>query len=201
MPRQKRESKRRTPYLRYRKIFVLAVEGRITEPQYFAMFNDQNSVIRVQCLRAKHSSPAHVLNAMEKHLEKEQLNQSDEAWLVVDKDIWTDAQLSQLHRWSQQADNYGFALSNPKFEFWLLLHFTNGDGIGGSSKKCSERLKRYLPGYDKEIDRHKITDSGIVDAIIRAKQLDNPPCNDWPRKTGTTVYRLVENILESHKNQ
>ncbi len=44
------------------------------------------------------------------------------------KDEWTDDQLSQLNEWAQGADNYGFALSNPKFEFWLLLHFEDGSG-------------------------------------------------------------------------
>lgn len=60
---------------------------------------------------------------MSDHLESEGLKSSDEAWLVVDKDQWTEEQLRQLHQWSLQQANYGFALSNPKFEYWLLLHF------------------------------------------------------------------------------
>ena len=66
---------------------------------------------------------------MTDHLESEGLKPSDEAWLVVDKDQWTDEQLTQLHQWSLQQENYGFALSNPKFEYWLLLHFEDGTGI------------------------------------------------------------------------
>ena len=186
---------------RYRKIFVLAVEGRKTEPQYFTIFNDQESVIRINCLKSKHdSAPPQVLARMEKHLKKEGLKKSDEAWLVVDKDQWTDKQLSQLHQWSRQANNYGFALSNPKFEFWLLLHFENGKGVS-SSHTCSQRLKRHLPGYDKNINIGKISNKMITDAIKRAEHRDNPPCDDWPRITGTTVYKLVENILKSHSNQ
>jgi len=104
------------------------------------------------------------------------------------------------HQWSQQADNYGFALSNPKFEYWLLLHFEDGGGVS-SSQICSQRLERHLPGYDKGIGVRKISDTMIADAIRRARQRDNPPCGDWPRTTGTTVYKLVENILESHRNQ
>ena len=70
----------------------------------------------------------------------EGLKKSDEAWLVVDKDQWTDEQLSQLHQWSLKAKNYGFALSNPKFEFWLLLHFEDGSGVS-SSQICSQKLE------------------------------------------------------------
>jgi hypothetical protein len=201
MPPKRRKFSRPLGERRNRKIFILAVEGIKTEPQYFAVFNDQNSVIRVNCLKGKHdSSPPQVLARMENHLKKEGLKKSDEAWLVVDKDQWTDEQLSQLHQWSQQADNYGFALSNPKFEFWLLLHFEDGGGVN-SSQICSQKLDRHLPGYDKGIDVRKISDTMIADAIRRARQRDNPPCGDWPRTTGTTIYKLVESILESHRNQ
>lgn len=201
MPPKRRKFSRPLGERRYRKIFVLAVEGSKTEPQYFAIFNDQNSVIRVNCLKSKHdSAPPQVLARMEKHLKKEGLKKSDEAWLVVDKDQWTDEQLSQLHQWSQQADNYGFALSNPKFEFWLLLHFEDGGGVS-SSQICSQKLERHFPGYDKGINVRRISDTMIADAIRRARQRDNPPCDDWPRTTGTTVYKLVESILESHSNQ
>lgn len=198
MPNRRRAFNRPLGERRYRKLFILAVEGNKTEPQYFGLFNNQNSVIRVSCLSGKHdSAPPQVLSRMEKYLKNEGLRKSDEAWLVVDKDQWTDAQLSQLHRWSQQNSNYGFALSNPKFEFWLLLHFEDGQGVT-SSQMCTQKLKRYLPDYDKGIDVRKISDSMIENAIDRARKRDCPPCSDWPHNTGSTVYRLVENILESH---
>jgi hypothetical protein len=154
MPPKRRRFQRPLGERRYRKLFVIAVEGVKTEPQYFAIFNDQQSVIRVNCLKDSHdSSPPQVLKRMEDHLRQEELRASDEAWLVVDKDQWTDEQLDQLHAWTQARDNYGFALSNPKFEYWLLLHFEDGTGIA-SSRDCSGRLKRHLPDYDKGIDPH-----------------------------------------------
>lgn len=195
MPSSKRRKfQRRLGELRYRKLFVLAVEGVKTEAQYFAIFNNQLAVIRVNCLRGKHdSSPPQVLKRMADYLRKEELRSSDEAWLVVDKDQWTDEQLTLLQDWAQTRDNYGFALSNPKFEYWLLLHFEDGTGIA-SSRDCSDRLKRHLPGYDKGIDIRQITLKRIDEAIRRAKLRDNPPCTGWPKTTGTTVYRLVEAI-------
>ncbi len=171
------------------------MEGQKTEPQYFAYFNNQNSVIRINCLRGGNdSSPNHVLKRMKDFLRIEGIKRTDEAWLIVDKDQWTDNQLYQLHEWAQKAENYNFALSNPKFELWLLLHFEDGDGVT-SSQSCTQRLKRHLPDYDKGFDIRKITNVKINDAIKRAKQKDNPPCKDWPRAIGTTVYKLVENIL------
>ena len=198
MPPKRRKFQRPLGERRYRKLFVIAVEGVKTEPQYFAIFNDQQSVIRVNCLKGRHdSSPPQVLKRMGDYLRQEESRSSDEAWLVVAKDKWTDGQLTQLHAWAQKRDNYGLALSNPKFEYWLLLHFEDGTDIA-SSRDCSDHLKRYLPGYDKGIDAGKITRQEIDDAIRRARQRDNPPCADWPRALGgTTVYRLVESILQA----
>ena len=197
MPHGRRRFKRSIGQRRYRKIFVLAVEGTKTEPKYFALFNTEQSLMRVNCLKGQHdSSPPQVLKRMEDHLKQEGLKKSDEAWLVVDKDQWSDEQLAQLQQWSMKQENYGFALSNPKFEFWLLLHFEGGSGVT-SSRNCSDRLKRYLPDYDKDIDSRKFTSEAIAEAIQRAKQRDTPPCVDWPRGIGTTVYRLVQNILNA----
>jgi len=182
---------------RYRKLFVIAAEGSVTERQYFSVFNKEASVVWVDCLKAKkRSSPPQVLQRMEDRLKKEALKNSDEAWLVVDKDKWSDEQLVVLLAWSQKAENYGFALSNPKFEYWLLLHLEDGAGIA-SSGDCSARLKRHWPDYDKSIDSRKITPERVNDAIRRAKRRDTPPCVDWPRVLGgSTVYRLIEKILE-----
>lgn len=180
----------------YRKLFVIAAEGAKTEPQYFALFNDQQSVIKVTCLKGSHrSSPGQVRKRMEQHIREESLKSGDEAWLVVDKDQWTDEQLTELYSWSQERKKYGFALSNPKFEYWLLLHFEEGNKIT-SSRDCTNRLCRHLPKYDKTIVPRDFTLDRITDAVRRARQRDNPPCTDWPRSVGTTVYRLVENILK-----
>jgi len=36
----------------------------------------------------------------------------------------------------------------------------------------------------------------VIDAVIqRAERRDSPPCEDWPRSTGTTVYRLVKSLM------
>jgi hypothetical protein len=64
---------------------------------------------------------------MTKYLKEQRLLKTDEAWLAVDKDIWIDSQLQELHQWPQEAQNHGFALSNPSFEYWLLLHFEDGN--------------------------------------------------------------------------
>lgn len=200
MSRKSNQFKRRPAFRPYRKLFIIATEGNTTEPQYFAIFNSMQSLIRVSCIKGdRKSSPLYVLKRMEAKLRNEELKHSDEAWLVVDKDSWTDNQLSELFKWSKESDNYGLALSNPKFEYWLILHFENGNNIK-SSQDCSHRLKDKLPNYSKQIYAQVFSDDRIRDAVKRAKRRDDPPCSDWPRTIGSTVYRLVEKILETAKS-
>lgn len=183
--------------LRYRKLIVIAFEGIKTEPQYFAVLQRyQSTAVHLHPLKGKHdSSPEHVLKRIKTHLKSADLKASDAAWIVIDKDSWTEDQLSEVNLWSREADNYGLALSNPNFEYWLLLHFEDGTSLS-SAKDCAVRLGRYLPNYDKGLSNQKISREQVLDAIERAKKRDMPPCEDWPRSLGgTTVYRLAEVIL------
>ena len=184
---------------RYKKLFVVSVEGSKTEPQYFAIFNQPQSIVLVKCLKrpSTESSPIQVLKKMQGYLRKESLRKTDEAWIVVDKDDWTEDQLRELLQWAEKNENHGFALSNPNFEYWLLLHFEDGKGIA-SSQECLMRLKRHLPNYKKDIDGKKITLELIAKAISRAKQRDTNRSSDLPQIWSTTVYKLVEKIMD-HK--
>jgi len=104
------------------------------------------------------------------------------------------SQLEQLIEWARQKDNYDFALSNPNFEYWLLLHFEDGKTCLSASK-CLNRLKKHLPNYDKEIDSKKITREHIKNAVRRAQQT-KANGTDLLQVCGSTVYRLVERILQ-----
>ncbi len=181
---------------RYKKLFVVSVEGSKTEPQYFAIFNQPQSIVLVKCLKrpSTESSPIQVLKKMQGYLRKESLRKTDEAWIVVDKDDWTEDQLRELLQWAKKSENHGFALSNPNFEYWLLLHFEDGKGLA-NSQECLTRLKRHLPNYKKDIDGKKITLELIAKAISRAKQRDTNRSNDLPLIWSTSVYKLVEKII------
>lgn len=183
--------------LRYKKLFVVSVEGSKTEPQYFAIINRSQSNVLIKCLKRSltASSPIQVLKKMESYLRKEFLKKTDEAWIVVDKDDWTEDQLRELLQWAKKNVNYGFAMSNPNFEYWLLLHFEDGKGIS-NVRECLTRLKRYLPDYKKDIDGKKITLELVTKAVARAKQRDVHLSNDLPQMWSTNVYKLVEKILD-----
>jgi len=57
----------------------------------------------------------------------------------VDANSWPEDQLLELHGWSTEDSRYGLAVSNPKFEFWLLLHFEDGNGAATSARALLRR--------------------------------------------------------------
>ncbi|MGD0902728.1 MAG: RloB family protein [Terracidiphilus sp.] len=181
---------------RYKRLFVIIAEGTVTEQEYFPLLNE-DMIVRVKCLKGRSNlPPKEALRLAQEYVRKERLKKSDEVWVVVDKDSWREEHLVELHAWAQSRRNYGFALSNPKFEYWLLLHFEDANGVI-TGNDCDRRLIKHLPGYNKHIEERHFTRDRIEAAVARAKKRDKPTCADWPRKPGTTVYRLVEKVLGS----
>lgn len=191
----RRKFRRPSETRRYRKVFVIATEGAQTESQYFYFFRNEHSTIKITCLCDKTaSSPRDVLKRIRRRLLENDLKATDEVWVVVDRDTWPEEQLDTLLQWSRQTENYSMALSNPCFEYWLLLHFESATRLR-SAHRCRERLRRYLPEYDKSIKSGDFPIDQIEAAIQRAEERDTPPCQDWPRNPGvTTVYRLVRRL-------
>ena len=180
---------------RYKRMFVIIAEGTVTEQEYFPLLNE-DLIVHVKCLKSRSNlPPKEALRRAQEYVRKEGLKRTDETWVVVDKDTWPDGHLVELHAWAQSHSNYWFALSNPKFEYWLLLHFEDADGVK-TADECDRRLRKHLPNYGKHVEPQHFTVERIRAAVARAKKRDNPPCEDWPRQPGTTVYRLVEKILE-----
>lgn len=199
-PRFKRPQGQR----RYKRLFVVVAEGTVTEQEYFDLFQNEQiadgRLVRVKCLRnSKNLTPRELLKNVKKYVETSELRKGDEAWAVVDRDSWPSQHFAELHAWSQTREHYGFALSNPKFEYWLLLHFEDGRSVGNGSE-CDRRLAKYLAKYDKHLPPQNFDRSAIESAVRRAKDHDSPPCEDWPHSIGTTVYRLVERILQQTSN-
>jgi len=183
----------------YRPVLIIATEGKRTEPDYFNMriFKPDNRSVNIKILGTKtSSSPRNVLNRMEGYLKEYKRQFGDETWLVVDTDEWKTSDLEELYAWSNLGSHNNLAVSNPQFEYWLLLHFEDGDNVSGKSQ-CLSRLRMCMPYYSKSsLQTNRFTLSRVKKAVNRAKLKDNPPCVKWPLSTGTTVYRVVERIID-----
>ena len=81
MAEKRRRFHRQLGQRRYRKLFIIATEGAKTEPQYFALLNNQQFIVQIECLKTTNGpSPVQVLKRMKNRLELAKLRKSDEAW-------------------------------------------------------------------------------------------------------------------------
>jgi hypothetical protein len=181
----------------HRRTFFLATEGRATERDYFTIINRIVNTINIKFIeKSNKSSPKSLLTGMHNFLKKTPLENSDEAWIILDIDN-NKEQILPICKWSKENDYFGCAISNPKFEYWLLLHYETGNNI--TETNLNDRLAKFIPNYKKNnIDKLNLKIEMVKYAVENAKLRDKPPAEFYPEKLGSsTVYRLVEKMMET----
>ncbi len=196
-------------------MFVIATEGK-TEKQYFEGLADhyRSPRIHVHVLATENggSSPEFVRERISNYREKYQIEPDDEFWLVIDVDQWGTEKLNEV---CQDAPNdFQTAVSNPCFEFWLYLHFSDFDvtdaewqtSLSRKNQVYSQAMKALLKaclvsqtgrGYQEARLNPERFYPHIPVAIERARALDTNPTERWPATfPGTHVYRLVEKLRQ-----
>lgn len=189
--------KRRSAYRQQFRKFVISCEGSVTEREYFSRLQALcwNGAILDILTNRNANSPIQVLERIRNY--GKSLSAGDEMWCVIDKDQWSEPQLDALVKWQQESSQVfrGVALSNPKFELWLLAHFQNLPATCGASE-CNRLLEMHLPDYKKHIDSQRFDLPSMRAAIVRARA--TCPTGNIPlAKIGTNVCELVDHILDS----
>lgn len=83
---------------------------------------------------------------------------------------------------------YHIAVSNPCFEIWYLLHFT--DPVSPASPNLAKRaLQKHIPHYKKGQNVFRKLEALRIEAIERAERFHKP--DDEFANPTTTVYELV----------
>lgn len=194
--RKKRPLDRSEGLLRDAKLFVIATEGKETEKQYFALFQNLKVKLNIIPTEDSKSSPEYVLERLDAFWEDYQLDDGDELWLMVDVDRWGDKKLSQIAQACIQK-GYGLAISNPCFELWLYLHIVevaNSESFAGCNA-VEALLRKELGSYNKAKLVLSCFEKGVVQAIARARELHSNAAERFPSKTGSHVYKVVEKLL------
>lgn len=197
--RSKRPLDRTIPSLRDTSLIIIACEGEKTEKQYFSSTIFKHHKIQIKILETNNgkSSPTHVHNRLIVFANETELKSTDQLWLVIDRDNWTDAMLSRVHSESIRGRlSPSIALSNPSFELWLLLHLKEILGESISTRDVEQSLREALGGYNKSNINLEKFNNNVLNAISRAKILDVNPSHRWPANPGTRVYLLVESIMK-----
>ena len=199
------------------RLIVIAAEGKDTERIYFEALAKKytNPRVHVHILKRKkeeqnNSSPEHVLKQLVDYEKQYELESDDELWLVVDRDRWTDAMLSNVATKWAQSYYLHISLSNPCFELWLLLHLVDVALLSPeerqlwienlrASKNADPYLKvllRQAMGsyHEANYDAEMLIEH-VGEAIDRAKSLDTNLTDRWPQILGTQVYLLAESVM------
>ncbi|HHU04265.1 MAG: RloB family protein [Saccharofermentanales bacterium] len=159
-----------------RQVYV-SCEGVVTEPEYFEKLRpfvrDNYRLVIVKRKREEvgHSSPPHIRRKIENYrrVRRINLNVEDEQWLVFDVDSWTPNQFAETYRWAAARKNNFLGISNPDFEYWLLLHFEDPlDKLSPEGIKA--QLRYYIPDYDKHMPDYDLTAEVLKRAMDRARR-------------------------------
>lgn len=136
-----------------RSLFGIVVEGE-TEKRYFDMDYFHEPSVKVMVNPGKPNDPPALARAADALIEElkrgGELRSGDQIWVVLDADDWADAQLEEVFRWSRERSekgDRGVGLCIPQFEYWLLLHFEDGRGVGTKAeiKTANSRARSRVP--------------------------------------------------------
>lgn len=194
--RQRRPIDRGQIEFRDARLFIIATEGEITERKYFEMFRSTRIQIEILHTEGGASAPQAVLDRLNQYKAKYDLHDGDSLFLVIDRDRWPTQALKDV---AQKCNDKGYllAVSNPCFEIWIFLHFSNLLGEKATCDEFDAGIRELRGEFNKHNLKPEWFDRDTVKhAIAAAKALDLKPEDRWPQALGTRVYQVVESILD-----
>ncbi|MCC6907804.1 MAG: RloB domain-containing protein [Phycisphaerales bacterium] len=116
----------------------------------------------------------------------------DQTWVVIDVD-----RHERIHEAIQLAESQGIgvAVSNPCFEFWILLHFEEcAPAIADCSELIRKHLRKHIPKYEKGTAKFSEIVAMAPQACERAARQYKAKAECDPLKCVpcTLVYRLIQ---------
>ena len=196
--RQYKPGRRRSRGLPPKPLVLIVCEGKETEPNYFNGIRQSKKISkdRIKVLGSDEcggTDPKTIVECAKKVRKQSELNY-DEIWCVFDRDGH-----HRFHEAIIQAHDNKFkvAFSNPCFELWCLLHFTDQTAhIEGQKAHNDLRLPGRLPDYEKGMPNlcNKLS-SCQSEAIHRARKLRDMHRRNENQETtnpATAVDKLVD---------
>jgi hypothetical protein len=143
------------------KTFLIVVEGKETERLYLinlrARLELKSADVVVE--HAGVTDPMNMIDAAialrDRRIADAKLSLTlipyDEVWVVLDREAQNHVRGKQLPNAINRAnyENISIALSNPCFEFWLLLHYMYTTKPFVDPNAVIGELKKHCPGYKK----------------------------------------------------
>ena len=124
-----------------------------------------------------------------------------EVWIVLDDDRRKDRK--KLLDWvkDDKKNKQKLAVSNPMFEFWLLMHFNCVETFSTKEeyqKKLGEVISEIVKQpyeYGNKLEPQFISIDRIKNACDLARGREISTLKDWPKRGFTNVDLLLKRIL------
>jgi len=140
--------------------FLIVTEGEKTEPNYLSTLRDRLhlSAAEVEVVHPEGTDPITLVrraielrNIRKREAKRGPLIEYDEVWVVYDLEKIHDERrgLDKKARNLSGASDIRFAVSDPCFEFWLLLHEEFTTRPFPDCADVVRQLKKSLTGYSK----------------------------------------------------
>lgn len=187
--------------LKPNKVILIVCEGAKTERNYFERLKEFLNLISIsiEILPSPHPTPMQVIIYAEQKARKS--NEYDEVYCVIDRDTHKDFDkaLNEAKKIKLKNTIFEVIVSDPCFEFWILLHFAKiTPNFSANQSPCKELqkygdFKKNLPHYNKDYEFKDIITNHLNTAIKNAKAVNkaNLPTRQSPY---TQVVNLVERL-------
>lgn len=134
------------------------------------------------------------------HNQFQTFSANDKACLIIDRDkgSFTEAQYENTQTVCK-AENIKLYISNPRFELWILLHFTDLnyldlEKLKSDSGYLDECLNKYFPEYSKNAIHFDKLKSKIQTAIQNASKHCQDP-HKLKTELGTSIGLLMAELI------
>ncbi len=212
--RQTRNLARAPKKLRERRRILIVCEGRETEYNYFRGLKREEDCRRQRfVLKVVRGKGGSARDTVEKAVSRQTQGEVsaagkyDEVWCIIDVEILEKHHAKPLKEAREMAQREGIklALSNPCFEYWLLLHLEKSARVYSTTDKLRRDLNRawkklFRSEYEKtNPEIYAKLASGRDGAVANAREMLKSDVDSEngvvARNPSTNVYRLVEHLL------
>ena len=186
---KKRQSK---PKPKSGNLMMIICEGEKSELSYMDAFIKEHKDRDSGTIKKSYSKYTDPLSIINKAIELKE-DGHDKVICVFDKD--THSKFTEAVKRGKQK-GIKMIISEPCFEFWLLLHFEDtsksfGAGEKAPCQECIKELKEYLRGYEKgDKNVYEKTKDKIETATQRARRTQKG------EGSKTNFYELLKMIKE-----
>lgn len=200
----KRSKQSREPYDKV----LIVCEGEKTEPYYLIALRDylKLSQANIKIDPDSDSSPISVVRYSKELIKKSEKDPYNHVFCVIDRDSHTSfaTAMAQINGYKNKDTKLHAIVSNPCFEYWILLHFTYTTKLFGTSgdSPCmnliKNDLKTFIPNYEKgdKTIMPTIIKSGLDMAVANAKR-----ANETAQRNGTdTSTTQMDKFVDYLKN-